>query len=222
VDIDIETVFTRPLPSKVVSPPVSKGFFRRWLSRVQPVYVVGRPVVEGQALDNIIDALSRLKIVPFIGEVDIGASWDQLALGEYAIATTGEVAGNAVSSLPTVSATEVQLYEVEAILHTLDCDATAASRVPTVNVNLGVGRVSPWLLNDFAISGATSTANEDSSLLIPRAPGLVQINDNGTFTTADSSPLPLPLTTSGLISATVAAGVAGDVHQLTALVRRVA
>ena len=193
-------------------------------STIQPVMIVGRNILtDGQPLDEIIDANERVRVSMDPALPDSGDNWAQLEVGDSSIATTGEIAGNAVSSLPGSSATEAQLYEIEAVLITLDCDATVAARDIVLAVNLGLPRVSPWALNDWQRTmTATQSANENGSLLVPRAPGLVQENDNGTIATADVSPLPLPLTTSGAITSTITAGVAGDVHQLTALVRRVA
>jgi len=191
---------------------------------IQPVVIVGRNILtDAQALDEIIDANERLRVSMDPASPDSGDNWAQLEVGDSAIATTGEIAGNAVSSLPGSSATDVELYEVEAVIITLDCDATVAARDIVLAVNLGLPRVSPWALNDWQRTmTATQSANENGSLLVPRAPGLVQENDNGTFATADVSPLPLPMTTSGSLTSTITNGVAGDAHVLTALVRRVA
>jgi len=195
------------------------------LQSVQPVMIVGRDVTsDTQTFDEIVDAQERLRVNVFAhsGTILTGATWAALEIGDWAWANSGEGAGNAVVLLPTSSPTDEMVFEVHQILQQLDNDGTAASRVMTLTVVTDMNSVSPWALNDFAHTGPTATANENASVFIPRAPGLIQNNDNGTITTTDSRPLPVMLGNGGTITSTITAGVAGDVHGIACLVRRVA
>jgi hypothetical protein len=150
------------------------------------------------------------------------ASWSALAIGTSAWFTTGSIAGNATAALPNVApAFGDSIFQVEQILHTLDTDATVASRIPTLTILAGMPSI-VTTLNDFSQVGATSTANENSKMFVPRGPAVVKLNDNGTFSDGATSPLPMFIGDAGLISVVVASGVAGDAHSLSALVRRLA
>jgi hypothetical protein len=149
-------------------------------------------------------------------------SWSSLAIGEWAWAFTGSIAGNAAASLPTVApAFGESIFEVEQILHVFDAQATVATRVPTLTVASGMPSIVSTL-SDWTQVGASSTSNENSKMFVPRGPAVVKINDNGTISDGATSPLPVSLTDGGSLSVTVSLGEAGDAHSLAALVRRVA
>lgn len=152
--------------------------------------------------------------------------WSDMLIGEYRLVGTGSVAGNAIASLPSVASafgTSASLFEVLEMLHTVDCDATAASRVPTLTVITGLPVGFVTALTDWSQVGPTLTTTENGKMFIPRGPAVVKLNDNGVFSDGATSPLPLLCDGDALtLSVTVAAGVAGDVHALSALIHRIA
>lgn len=223
VDIDSARLFTESARSIL-----GRKFFRRFRvrPRIQPVIFVGRNVTtDAQTLDPLFDGNGK---VPTTGgyltdtrPVATASAWASLEVGDWDYFTTGSVAGNVAASLPSSTGTGEVIYEVHQILHTLDNDGTAASRVPTLVVVAGMPSISS-ALNDWSQVGATATAGENAKLFVPRGPAVVKINDNGTITDGATSPLPMLIGVAGTLSVTVAAGVAGDAHSLSALVRRVA
>src|SRR3990167_4245020 len=208
VDIDSARLFTESARSIL-----GRKFFRRFRvrPRIQPVIFVGRNVTtDAQTLDPLFDGNGK---VPTTGgyltdtrPVATASAWASLEVGGWDYSSTG---------------TGEFIYEVHQILHTLDNDGTAASRVPTLVVVAGMPSISS-ALNDWSQVGATATAGENAKLFVPRGPAVVKINDNGTITDGATSPLPMLIGVAGTLSVTVAAGVAGDAHSLSALVRRVA
>ena len=168
----------------------------------------------------------RLRVYP--GPVDAVVeltTWATLDVGEWGIIASGSTAGNADAPLPSATSSTQKVYEIHEILQTLIADANAASRVMTI---LGVAGMpiatGAWtVLDDFAYTGPTLTLSQQGRHYIPRAPGLRQLNDNGTITTADDSMLPALLSDStGTITSRITAGLAGDQHRIAAVVKRVA
>jgi len=222
--IETDALFTRPFRTLFGKKRHS------WLThkpKVQYVALVGRNVTtDTQTLDTTIDADGRLRVdAGLLGAgatvPNTGSSWTGMEVGETRWFTTTAINGNVDATLPTLaSGTEEHIYEVLQLLHSLDCDATAASRIPTLKIVAGMPE--QVTLNDWSQVGATSTTTENSKLFVPRGPATAKINDNGTITDGATSPLPMFIGEAGTITVTVASGVAGDLHLLSALVRKVA
>ena len=199
-----------------------------WLShkpKVTYAVLVGRNVTtDAQTLDSIINPSNRLRttggVLGSVAVVDDGTSWT-MGLGEWGwFLASG--AGNATVALPSVApAFGESLYEVHQILQTLTA-VGIATRTMTVNVLTGMTDGTGAAAH-MGLAGPTAiTDTQFGTFFVPRAPGLAQLNDNGTFTTSDISPLPVGLGDAGTISSVIGAGVAADTHTIGALVRRVA
>ena len=224
MEVETDLLFTRPARTVL-----GKRRFRwfHWSQRVQPVVLIGRNVTsDTQTLDPLFTAAGKLPSDGgFLGSGtavgNTASAWNQ-DIGVAAWFTTGSIAGNANATLPTLAPSfGDSIFSIEQILHVLDCDATAASRVPTLTIVAGMPSI-VTTLNDWSQVGATSTTTENSKLFVPRGPAVVKINDNGTITDGATSPLPMSIADGGVISVAVAAGVVGDAHSLSALVRRIA
>jgi len=225
LEVESDLLFTRPARTVL-----GKRRFR-WLQfkqRIRPVVLVGRNVTsDTQTLDPLVSVSGRFRtdggVLGSGAAVTSPANFASLAVGESAWTTTGSVAGNAVATLPSIaSAFGEAIFEVHQILHVLIADGNAASRIPTLSVQTGMPTSVATTLTDWTQVGATATLSQEIHMLVPRGPAVVKLNDNGTITDGATSPLPMSLTDAGTLSVTVAAGLAGDSHALTALVRRVA
>ena len=193
---------------------------------IRPALLVGINAATGGVVPASVDANGRLRtdagILMPSAPGNTLATWNALAVGQYGYFTTGSTAGNVTATLPSIAPSfGDSIFEVHEILHTLDNDATAASRVPTLVVLAGLPSI-VTTLNDWSQVGATATANQNAKLFIPRGPATAKINTNGTITDGATSPLPISGGDAMVLSVTVAAGVAGDAHSLSALVRRIA
>jgi len=223
--IETDQLFTRPFRT-IFGRKRHSWLFHR--PRLTYTVVVGRNVgSDTQTLDSIINAAGRVRVDGDLGDgtaVRTLASFVDLAIGETAYIDSGDVAGNATAVIPAVtSAFGEARFEVQQILQTLLADASIATRIMLVNVLTGMPAATGAGGNDAGFAGPTGiTASQSGRLFIPRAPGLAQLNDNGTITTADVSPLPL-LGGDGLtLTSVITAGVVGDVHRLSCIARRVA
>lgn len=199
---------------------------------IQPVVLVQRPITsDTQSFDTIVDSSSRLRTVV------AQAAWSgtgagtmpgtEPAVGDYITLDSGPIAGNAVLAIPTTAPSYIHIYALEQLLYTVLCDATVATRTPIVSITAGMAtQVLAAATLDFiaAASLPSLTASQEGRVFVPRAPALVQLNDNGTITTGAASPLPMLVDTTlpFQIAATLTAGVVGDTHRATAWLRRVA
>jgi len=192
------------------------------------VTLVGRNVTsDTQAADSIVNSNNRLRTTGgYLGSetvLDAPTSFT-MEIGEWAYVASGNIAGNASAFIPLLATAIGQpLFEVHQILQTLSA-VGVATRTMTLQVLAGMPAIPARGAadDDFAVTGPTITDAEEGSVFIPRAPGLVQLNDNGTITTSDISPLPIMGGDSLTITSVITAGLAADTHRIAAVMRRVA
>jgi hypothetical protein len=231
--IETDALFSRPF----------RTLFGRkrhsWLThrpKLTYTVLVGRNVTtDTQTLDSIIflnaSSVPVLRVagggVGTVAAADQLSGWATLAVGEYGHYVTGNVAGNASATLPSVAPTgNESVFELLQLLITLENDATVASRIINCDITTGllVETGSPFSQTiQIRTVGPTVTASQEGSLLLTRAgQGATGINTNGAPTQGTTSPLPILLGDSGTVTSLITAGVAGDFHRLSAFVRRVA
>jgi hypothetical protein len=154
--------------------------------------------------------------------VALETSWPA-DIGDVKVLNAQSMAGADVG-IPSTAASGVdRLYAIEEILSQVKNDANVATRVHQIYIRTGFASPAVMtVLNDFLSTGITLTASEQGRIFIPRAPGLVQLNDNATITTADISPLPVYVTEGGSVSTTTTNKQATDALGIAVVVRRVA
>lgn len=194
---------------------------------IQPVLLMGRNITsETQAADDIVDTDGRLKVaMGALGGATATTAWvpGNFIVGQYALVSTGEIAGNVVANLvASLSPTTPQLWELLSVLISANVDATVASRIINLQINTGLPAVTTPTPLDFALVGPTLTASQKGKLYVPYSPGQIQLNDNGTVTQSNTNPLPMLVADTVSIADSLTAGVAGDVHLVAAVLRRVA
>jgi hypothetical protein len=222
--VDSDRLFVTPIRQLLRS---GLGLLRwRHTPRINYTVLLGRAVTsDTQTLDTIVDARgAQATDAKFLGDgtavSNTGLSWPS-AMGVWAWVTSTIINGNAIAALPAVASVFGDaIYEVQQILHTITCDATVATRVPTLAIGSGMPRQVGD--TDFPQTGPSLTASQTGAIFVPRGPAVVKLNDNGTFSDGATSPLPVYLSEGGSVSVTVAAGVVGDLHLLSALARRIA
>jgi len=227
--IETDALFTRPVRTLF-----GKAFRHAWFRHIPKItyaVLVGRNVTtNAQTLDQLVALRGvtgppALRVMDGTGAAAINdaTAWT-MEVGDWGLFSSGSIAGNGSAVLPSLaSAFGEAVFEIHQLAHNLDCDATVATRTIVTSFVTGMDNPQALPLNDFARTmGSTQTANENGTMFIPRAPGLVQENDNGTIATADISPLPVLLGDSGSITGDITNGVAGDVHNLACIARRVA
>jgi len=225
---DSRLLFTRAARDLLGGARKGLRSFFRYQRRVQPVVLVGRNVTtDAQTFDSIINSNNRLRTTGgYLGSetvLDAPTSFT-MEIGEWAYVASGNIAGNASAFIPLLATAIGQpLFEVHQILQTLSA-VGVATRTMTLQVVAGMPAIPlrGAADDDFAVTGPTITDAEEGSVFIPRAPGLVQLNDNGTITTSDISPLPIMGGDSLTITSVITAGLAADTHRIAAVMRRVA
>jgi len=226
-EIETELLFTRPARTMF-----GRKRFRWFQHEPKIVYaaLIGRNVTsDTQTLDTIIDSLGRLRTDSGLGTVTGGtgqsAIGDGTNVGDVIELDSGLVAGNVAIGLPTATPTSFQLWELYQLLWSGTMDGTVATRTPAPLITTGLdSTVQTTATRDFSFGVLPSlTASQEGRIFAPRAPALLQVNDNGVITTGAASPLPLLFSATGFaIVDTLAAGVAGDTHRISAWCRRVA
>lgn len=210
---------------------------RRHVKRgIQGVYLVGGELAsDTTAIRNVTSSRGVLVdlsvagsgIVPSQVAFSSSIGDTTYGIGDWGTIGQASIAGNVAIAFPTATPTSQQIFELRQLLYIASCDGTVATRTPTPRIQNTLIPSGPIMtqITDFNFSTAlpSLTASEQGRVFVPLAPGLVQLNDNGTITTGATSPLPIyfnPQTT--VFQCTLTAGVAGDSHGMLAVVRRVA
>ena len=206
-----------------------RSFFR-YRRRIHFFALVGRNITtDAQTLDSIIGAHGLWKTTggylqpePLIGTT-FPTGFTGIAVGDWDFVASDIIAGNATATIPAASTSDGRLFEIVQILQTMD-----ATGIATRTMTLAVQTAMPSIAamgtadDDLAVTGPTITDTQEGRVFVPRAPGLVQLNDNGVITTTDISPLPILIGDGGAILSVITAGLAADNHRIAVLVRRIA
>jgi hypothetical protein len=140
-------------------------------------------------------------------------------VGQYFMGTRA-TANGADASWPSASLNPTPLFEVYAVLATMLCDATVATR--TLTLDMISGLTSAVTLNQWQSTAVTLTASQSGSIFTASNRGTL-LNDNGTIT-LDTVPGPCPflMTDAGTLVANATTGQATDAVRVSFWARRVA
>jgi len=205
-----------------------RSFFR-YKRRIQPVMVVGRNVATNtQTIDPLFDVNGLIPTTGgYLSDSPISSTvptdFTALEVGEWDFIASIIRAGNATATIPSAATTDGRLFEIHQILTTLIA-VGVATRTMTLLAQTGMPAAGVMTTDDdFAVTaGPSITDAQQGRIFVPRAPGLVQLNDNGTITTSDISPLPIQCGDAGVFESVITAGLAADSHRIALVVRRVA
>jgi len=226
---DSSRLFTTPARDLLGGAAKGLRSFFRYKRRIKPVIIVGRNVTtNAQTIDPLFDVNGLVPTTGgYLSDSPITASpptdFTALEVGEWDFLASAIVAGNVTASFPSASTTDGRLFEIHQILTTLIA-VGVATRTMTLFAQTGMPDAGVMTTDDdFAVlAGPSITDAQQGRIFVPRAPGLVQLNDNGTITTSDISPLPIQCGDAGLFESVITAGLAADSHRIALVVRRVA
>jgi hypothetical protein len=221
--------FTTPV--RVLFGGAKRGLrsFFRYARRAKPVFILTRNVTaDTQTLDPLMGTHGLIRTTggylnpdPLIGTT-FPTDFTDLDVGEWGFVASATAAGNANADIPSAATSDGRLFEIHQILTTIIA-VGVASRTMTLLARTAMPSVAGMAQeDDFLHSGPTITDAQQGRIFVPRAPGLIQNNDNGTITTTDASPLPILCGDALLFRSAITAGLAADSHRVGVLARRVA
>jgi len=231
---DSSRLFTTPARDLLGGAAKGLRSFFRYKRRIQFFALVGRNVTtDAQTIDPLFNANRQVPVSEFnptASFVGTGAlvggtgTWPG-TVGDVKWVVVVNAADGSEAAIPSTAISGVdRLYEVLQIVSGYIAIGVA-TRVHQIAVSgmLTFGQATVDSLREYLVpTGVTLTDTEEGKIVVPRAPGLVQLNDNGTITTSDSSPLPIYVEEAGTIATTTTNRVATDRAMIAALVRRVA